>query len=64
LCIHICCGTGFATDILASGGALDEAQALLGHASIASTEAYLHPSQARWRQAVDRVAAYRTGRRR
>ncbi len=54
---------GFASDVLASGGALDEAQALLGHASIVSTEVYLHPSQERLRQAVDRVAAYRTGRR-
>lgn len=52
---------GFATDLLASGSALDEAQLLLGHASLTSTQAYLHPSPVRLREAVDRVASYRHG---
>jgi integrase/recombinase XerD len=44
---------------LESGGALDEAQALLGHATPASTQVYLHPSHDRLRAAVDRVAVMR-----
>jgi site-specific recombinase XerD len=36
---------------------VDEAQALLGHATPASTQVYLHPSQDRLRQAVERVSA-------
>jgi integrase/recombinase XerD len=48
---------GFASNVLEAGGALDEAQALLGHASPASTQVYLHPSGDRLRQAVERVAA-------
>jgi integrase/recombinase XerD len=47
----------FGSNILEAGGALDEAQALLGHASPASTQVYLHPSHDRLRRAVDRVAA-------
>ena len=47
----------FPSNVLEAGGALDEAQALLGHASPASTQVYLHPSHDRLRQAVDRVAA-------
>ncbi len=47
----------FGSNVLEAGGVLDEAQALLGHASPASTQVYLHPSQDRLRQAVDRVAA-------
>jgi len=45
------------SNVLEAGGALDEAQALLGHATPASTQVYLHPSQDRLRQAVERVAA-------
>lgn len=51
---------GFASDVLESGGALDDAQELLGHASSRSTQVYLHPSPERTRQAVERVAAYRS----
>jgi integrase/recombinase XerD len=40
-----------------AGGALDEAQALLGHSSPASTQVYLHPDDGRLRSAVDPVAA-------
>jgi len=47
----------FASNVLEAGGALDEAQMLLGHASPASTQVYLHPTPDRLRQAVDRVAA-------
>ena len=47
----------FGSNIMEAGGALDEAQALLGHASPASTQVYLHPSHDRLRRAVDRVAA-------
>jgi site-specific recombinase XerD len=47
---------GFASNVLDAGGALDEAQSLLGHASASSTQVYLHPSTDRLRAAVDRVA--------
>jgi integrase/recombinase XerD len=45
----------FGTGLMEAGGTLDEAQVLLGHASITSTQVYLHPSQARLRAAVERV---------
>ena len=48
---------GFGSNVMDAGGALDEAQALLGHASPASTQVYLHPDYGRLRSAVDRVAA-------
>jgi integrase/recombinase XerD len=48
---------GFGSNVMDVGGALDEAQALLGHASPASTQVYLHPEYDRLRVAVDRVAA-------
>jgi site-specific recombinase XerD len=47
----------FGSNVMDAGGALDEAQALLGHASPASTQVYLHPAHDRLRLAVDRVAA-------
>ena len=47
----------FGSNVLEAGGAVDEAQALLGHACPASTQVYLHPSHDRLRQAIDRVAA-------
>jgi len=43
-----------------SGGSLDEVQELLGHASVHSTQPYLHPAPNRMRDAVDRVASYRS----
>ncbi|MGW1341322.1 tyrosine-type recombinase/integrase [Kribbella sp. NPDC002412] len=46
----------FASNVLEAGGTLDEAQALLGHASPLSTQVYLHPSTTRLRAAVDNVA--------
>jgi len=45
----------FASNVMAAGGALDELQALLGHASITSSQVYLHPSEERLRAAVERV---------
>jgi integrase/recombinase XerD len=48
---------GFASNVMDAGGALDEAQELLGHARVASTQIYLHPSPQRLRAAVERVAA-------
>jgi site-specific recombinase XerD len=44
--------------MMAAGG-LDVTQALLGHASITSTQIYLHPSPGRQREAVDRLAGAR-----
>jgi integrase/recombinase XerD len=49
----------FATDLMETGAALDEAQVLLGHKSIQSTQVYLHPSQERLRAAVERVGVLR-----
>jgi integrase/recombinase XerD len=44
---------------LDAGGILDEAQDLLGHASISSTQVYAHPDPARLRAAVDAVPSPR-----
>ena len=49
----------FASNVLDAGGALDEAQDLLGHASISSTQVYAHPDPARLRAAVDAVPSPR-----
>jgi site-specific recombinase XerD len=46
----------FASNVLDAGGTLDEARALLGHASLASTQIYAHPAPGRLRTAVDRLA--------
>ena len=51
---------GFASDVLDSGGSLDEVQELLGHASVHSTQPYIHPAPHRLRDAVERVASYRS----
>jgi len=45
----------FASNVLDAGGTLEEAQDLLGHASITSTQVYAHPDPARLRAAVDAV---------
>jgi integrase/recombinase XerD len=50
----------FATGLIEAGGTLDEAQVLLGHASIASVQVYMHPSQQRLRAAVERVGVLRS----
>ena len=49
----------FASNVLDAGGTLDEAQDLLGHASISSTQVYTHPDPARLRAAVDAVPSPR-----
>lgn len=51
----------FASNVLDAGGALDEVQELLGHASPSSTQVYAHPARQRLRQAVDRVPSPRAG---
>jgi site-specific recombinase XerD len=45
----------FATNLLEAGATVDEAQLLLGHATLTSTQVYLHPSPDRLRAAVDRA---------
>jgi integrase len=47
------------SNLLDAGGALDEAQDILGHACATSTQVYLHPDPARLRAAVDRVPSPR-----
>lgn len=49
----------FASNVLDAGGALEEAQDLLGHASVTSTQVYAHPDPARLRAAVDAVPSPR-----
>lgn len=49
----------FASNVLDAGGALDEVQELLGHASITSTQVYAHPDPGRLRAAVERVGSPR-----
>jgi len=44
---------------LDAGGAIDEAQELLGHALVSSTQVYTHPDPARLRAAVDAVPSPR-----
>ncbi|WP_229481024.1 tyrosine-type recombinase/integrase [Mycolicibacterium mageritense] len=45
----------FGSNLLDAGGAIDEAQMLLGHVSASSTQVYLHPDRSRLREAVERV---------
>ena len=47
------------SNLLDAGGALDEAQDILGHLCATSTQVYLHPDPARLRAAVDRVPSPR-----
>jgi len=49
----------FASNVLDAGGTMDEAQDLLGHASISSTQVYAHPDLARLRAAVEAVPSPR-----
>lgn len=50
----------FGTNTLAAGATLDVLKELLGHAWVASTEVYVHPSPERLRAAVEAVATHRT----
>jgi integrase/recombinase XerD len=45
----------FGSNLADAGAALDEIQELLGHASVSSSQVYLHPDPARLREAVERV---------
>jgi integrase len=47
------------SNLLDAGGALDEAQDILGHGCATSTQVYLHPDPARLRAAADRVPSPR-----
>lgn len=53
---------GFADNVMAAGGQLDELAELLGHASLMSSQPYLHPSHERLRDAVERVPSPRLPR--
>lgn len=50
----------FASNVLDAGGALDEVQLLLGHASASSTQVYIHPDPLRLRRAVESVGSLRS----
>ncbi|MFC5957490.1 tyrosine-type recombinase/integrase [Streptomyces pratens] len=50
---------GFADNVVAAGGKLDELAELLGHDSLLSSQPYLHPSHERLRDAVERVPSPR-----
>lgn len=49
----------FGSNVVDAGGGLDEVAELLGHASMSSSQVYLHPDPARLRDAVDRVPSPR-----
>ncbi|MCW2933899.1 MAG: putative tyrosine recombinase [Actinomycetia bacterium] len=49
----------FASNVLDAGGSLEEAQDLLGHATVTSTQVYAHPDPSRLRAAVDAVPSPR-----
>jgi len=50
-----------ATELLARGASIDVVKELLGHASIRSTEVYMHPGIDAQRAAVDRLGPLRFG---
>jgi integrase len=49
----------FGSSLADAGGGLDEVAELLGHASMSSSQIYLHPDPGRLRAAVERVASPR-----
>jgi site-specific recombinase XerD len=49
----------FGSNLADAGGGLDEIAELLGHASMSSSQVYLHPDPARLREAIDRVPSPR-----
>ena len=49
----------FGSNLADAGGGLDEIAELLGHASIRSSQVYLHPDPTRLREAVERVPSPR-----
>ena len=49
----------FGSNLADAGGGLDEIAELLGHASMSSSQVYLHPDPGRLREAVERVPSPR-----
>lgn len=49
----------FGSNLADAGSGLDEIAELLGHASMSSSQVYLHPDHARLRDAVERVPSPR-----
>ncbi|PZS22934.1 MAG: recombinase XerD [Pseudonocardiales bacterium] len=49
----------FGSNLADAGSGLDEIAELLGHASMSSSQVYLHPDPARLREAIDRVPSPR-----
>jgi integrase len=49
----------FGSNLADTGSGLDEIAELLGHASMSSSQVYLHPDPARLREAIDRVPSPR-----
>ncbi len=50
----------YGSNVVDAGGTVDELQELLGHASVRSTQVYMHPDPARLRAAVERVPSPRS----
>jgi integrase/recombinase XerD len=50
----------FGSNLADAGAGLDEIATLMGHASMSSSQVYLHPDPARLREAVERVRSPRT----
>ena len=51
----------FGSNVADAGGGIDVIASLLGHASVSSSQVYVHPDPARLREAVKRVPSPRTG---
>jgi len=51
----------FGSNVADAGGGIDVIASLLGHASVSSSQVYVHPDPARLREAVRRVPSPRTG---
>jgi len=51
----------FGSNVADAGGGIDVIASLLGHASVSSSQVYVHPDPARLRDAVQRVPSPRTG---
>lgn len=49
----------FGSNVADAGGSIDVIASLLGHASVSSSQVYMHPDPARLREAVDRVPSPR-----
>ena len=49
----------FGSNLADAGGGLDEIAGLIGHASMSSSQVYLHPDPGRLRAAVERVPSPR-----